>query len=262
MFTETPLLETPLTETAKRAKGTAYYFGVDYHFLHVPLVKLNPAGTRRQDVLVNALHTLDLNPGIAWNEQLSLYVNLPLHVIQLPREAGKFSAGDATVFSRILLGKITDTVPIAIIPQAKLPTGNRSLYLSDSGLGYGALLAVEHDFKALSAAAHIGYMRSEHAIYRQIDYRQRVPAALGFLIPVASNWAVNLEGSGSVPLPIETSQNPGEVYLGARHAYNKELRLQAGLSIGSLNAVSSSDFRAIVALKFTPLQAALAKATP
>ncbi|MGK5085641.1 OmpA family protein [Bdellovibrionota bacterium FG-1] len=104
--------------------------------------------------------------------------------------------------------------------------------------------------------ANAGYQRSTDAIYRELDYRQKIPLSLGANIPLAPRWSVNGEIFGARTLPFNSAQNPSEFYVGARFQASDAVVLHGGASIGAFSDVPSAGYRLLLGLKIEPLSPA------
>jgi outer membrane protein OmpA-like peptidoglycan-associated protein len=240
-----------MNESATTEGEGRYFFGLDYNYLNEPLVELNPTRERRLSTLVDTIQTLDLTAGLDVAGHFSLNATVPVNLVQKYQSAQSFALGDARLFSKIYLVKEGRAFNLSVIPELRLPTGDQALFLSDGSLGFGGMLAAERDFGSFSAVANVGYRQNSGARYREMDYRRRVPMSLGVSVPVTPKWAINGEVAGERILPVNSYQNPGEIYGGARYQLNKDAVLTGGASVGSTNQVSSADYRFLVGLKIT-----------
>lgn len=240
-----------------------YVMGASYIFANDPLVVLDETRTKRMGTTLDSTQTLDVMGGFEWNGLVSGHIAAPLHMVHRPNSANEFAPGDVRLFSKIYVLGRDSLVNVSLIPELRLPTGDKTLMLSDGGMSYGGSVAVEHDFGILSAAANLGYRRSSNAVYESMDYRQKVPVSLGLNIPVDSKWAINTEAAASLIVPFNKYHNPGEIYGGARYLISSGLVASAGASIGAVNGVSSSDVRLQAGLQFSPFsETALAVVKP
>jgi outer membrane protein OmpA-like peptidoglycan-associated protein len=241
-----------LNETATHTPRDSLFFGLDYNFLHEPLVKLIPSRERRLNTLLDHVQTLDATAGLTLLKQFSLNTTVPLHLVKPSRQGQEFALGDIRIFAKAELLQKRLPFHVSIVPELRFPTGDSEHFLSESSLGWGMLLAVEHDLGLFSAVANIGYRYSAKAVFNEMDYRHKIPFSFGVSIPMTSKWAMNAEASSFRTLPLNSYQNPSELYAGLRYEPMEATTLTGGVSAGSTNRVASADFRAIFGLKFTP----------
>lgn len=250
MMTETAIPEYGLdgkTEAYRR-----YFLNVSYNTLNDPLVQLDPTHTMRQATIIDRIQTLDMQAGIELNGRVALGFALPLNLIQRPLQAAAFSPGDTRIFGKIFLNRDRKKVNFALIPEMTLPSGSADLFVSDGTMGAGLLLAAEYDFGNVKVAANTGYRYSGGASYQAMNFKSRIPMALGVTVPVGPRWHINGEIAGTVPLPISRYQNPSELYGGVRYAMNRNFVFHSGLSIGDVTGTGSGDLRFSMGLKFSP----------
>ncbi len=237
-----------------------YLLAVDYNYLHRPLVELDGSRSQRLNTVVSNLQTLDLMPGIEWNGRFSIHAALPMHLVQRTDQPNSFALGDSRLFSKFYLTQNRRPFNVALIPEVRLPTGDKGLFVSSGTVGWGALVALERDFGPVRAAANAGYRNSPGSILREVDNRQRLPLSLGLEIPVSRAWSINTEAAGSLVIPVRRFENTSEYYAGARYQASPELAVFGGGSIGSTTTASSADYRILTGLKFAPF--AVAKTVP
>ncbi|MBC7692906.1 MAG: OmpA family protein [Methylotenera sp.] len=242
-----------MNESAQSEGAGRYFFGLDYNYLNEPLVELNPSRERRLNTLVSGIQTLDLTAGVDLAGLLSLNATVPVSLVRSYQNGQNFALGDARLFSKIYLVRNSRGFNLSFIPEVRLPTGDKALFLSDDSAGYGGMVALDRDFGFLSAVANLGYRRSSGAQFRDMDYRNRLPMSLGVSVPLTQRWAINGEASGQRVLPMDSHQNPGEFYAGAKYRINQDAVVTGGGSVGSTNQVASADYRILFGLKFAPL---------
>lgn len=245
------LTENAISEAFGVNRPVRYSLIANYNYTDDPLVETDPLRTERTDVLVGGLQTLDLMAGIEWNRTVSLNAAIPLHSVQPVGTGSQFALGDARVFAKIFLSRDSKAVNFALVPELRFPTGDQDLYVSDSSLGLGMMLAAEKDFGSFAIAGNIGYRRAENATFRDIDYRQRIPMTLGISLPIGDRWSASGEAHRQVVMPLNRYQNPSEFYAGLVHSLTPEVLATGGLGLGTLGNVSSADFRVLFGLKMT-----------
>ena len=229
-----------------------YFLNVAYNMLNSPLVQLDPTLTTRQQTVVNRLQTVDMAAGVELNGRVGFGLAVPLNMVQMPNQAAAFTPGDMRLFSKIYLTRDRKKVNFALIPEITLPTGSTDLFVSDGSLGGGMLVAAEYDFGGVKAVANAGYRYNGGAQFQDMNFKSRVPMALGVSVPVGPRWNINGEISGNIPLPVSRYQNPSEIYGGVRYAMNNNFVFHSGVSTGDVTGTGSGDFRFSIGLKFSP----------
>ncbi len=232
--------------------GPRLLLGVQYNLLDDALVELNAKRTERTAVVVDAIHTLDISAAVSVRRQLTLALLAPLNLQKATGSAERFGLGDFRVLTKWRLSDDDALVAWTLIPEVRLPTGSRELLLSNGSWGAGLLVAVERDFGDLIASANFGYRHTPGARMGGMDFRNQIPLALGAYLPFSDTWAMNVEAGGAISFPIDQYNNPGELYLGARHQASREVSLVAGFSIGSLSDRGSGDVRFVAGVRFAP----------
>jgi outer membrane protein OmpA-like peptidoglycan-associated protein len=230
-----------------------YYLGFNYNYLNSPLVELNAAGTQRTGTIVDSIQTFNVLAGIEWDGRFQLNVDLPLNLVGMPGSSGQFTAGDIRFFPKIYLNDRGDPVQFAFVPELRLPTGDPTLFASEDGVSYGLSLAIERDFGPLAAAVNFGYRYSPYAQFEDLDYRNRLPMSLSLGVPVTRELSFNAEAAAQVIVPFNKTQNPSELYGGLNYHATREVSLMAGAAVGSFNQTSSSDYRVVTGLRFSPV---------
>lgn len=233
--------------------GRRLFFSANYNWLNDAFIQYNESRTTRTDTLVDGVQTLDLGVGAFLDRNVSLNFSVPLNLVHLPSQGNRFALGDSRLFAKLRLTDDNAIVAVSLMPGLWLPTGDSSLYLTDGSLGVGASVAFERDFGPLRASANLGYRYSSHATFEEINYTQRLPMALGVFIPIDRKWGINTEASGSLPLPLNSFNNPGEVYAGARYQFNRDCTVLTGVSFGGFNSQAGNDVRLSAGIRFSPM---------
>jgi outer membrane protein OmpA-like peptidoglycan-associated protein len=243
-FMEVEGADVPLT--------TRYLLKLNANYLDAPLVELNQNRDKRLGVLVESIKTIEVTGGATVSKNLGLYATVPVHIVKKPNSAEAFGLGDMRFFPKIYITPPSAPTSWALIPEFTFPTGSSGLFVSDREVGYGLILAGERDFGPLTLALNLGYRRAPGAVWRDMDYRSRLPLALGVTIPMSAKWFANLEGSSQLILPFNKYQNPGELYLGVRHQASSDVAITGGVGVGALNSTSSADYRVVFGLTVAP----------
>ncbi len=233
-----------------------FLFGASYNWVNDPFIEMNASRTQRLGTLVESINTLDLLAGVVIAPGASINLNIPVHLTHMSGASYESAMGDMRLFAKFRLTEQDSEVAFTLIPEVRLPTGSTSLFLSDGSVGPGITVAAERDFGTFRVSANIGYRYSSEASFRDLDYSQRLPVALGAYIPISDRWGANGEITGALTLPRNAYQNPGEFYAGARYLINRDTVLTGGASIGALSSERSNDFRAILSLRYSPSSSA------
>lgn len=236
----------PWEEAAANPK---IFFSADYHYAKDPLVVINTTTNRRVNTVVNHIHTTDLALGYFLSPEFSVYGQIPLHLSAVPGGSNQFDIGDSRLAGKYLLTEKGATYAFSIMPELSFPTGNSARFLSDDSFGIGGLLIAENDFGALRVTGNIGYRYNSKARFSNINYKNRIPLALGASVPVARKLAFNAEVSGALALPTGQQQNASEFYLGLNYHPQKHIAAIFGGSVGAFNPASSLDYRIQAALR-------------
>jgi outer membrane protein OmpA-like peptidoglycan-associated protein len=243
----------PLSSQDNPASYRRYFLGFNYNYLNAPLVELDSTQSTRTGTLVDSIQTFNVLAGVEWDGRFSLNADMPLNLVAMPAAANQFTAGDLRLFPKLYLSNTDSVFHVALIPEVRLNTGDPSLFSSEDGVSYGISLAVEKDFGPIVLGANFGYRYSPYATFEDIDYRNRLPMSLSLAIPTSREFAFNLEAASQVLVPFDRSLNPSELYGGINYHVTNEATFQAGASMGSFNASSSSDYRVLAGLRFSPV---------
>ncbi len=226
------------------------FFSADYHYVKEPLVTINTStNTRVGPPLVSSVHTMDLSLGYFFRRETSVYMQAPVHLSRTPDTNRQFDLGDARVSVKHALTDVNADMVFSVMPELYLPTGNSNRFLSDDGLGAGLLFVADKEFSGFRMAANLGFKYSSKALINGIDYRKRVPIGLGFAIPLAKKWVMNLEGTGALAFPTSQRQNASEFYAGLAYHPYKYLTGLLGASLGAFDGAGSSKYRIQAAVR-------------
>jgi len=233
----------------EKAWEPKYFLSADYHYVKDPLVVINTTTNTRVRTLVTNVHTADLALGYFFSAKTSIYAQLPVHMSNVPGSNSQFDLGDSRLSLKQALTDIGERTVFSIMPELYVPTGNAGRFLSDDGVGVGALLIADREFDGFRMAANLGFRYSSKAAITGIDYKYRIPIALGAAIPIAKKWLLNLEASGALALPTSQRQNASEFYLGTSYHPYKYLAAILGASLGAFDGAGSSKYRLQAAVR-------------
>ena len=127
MLTENAMPDKPDGEPAHRYRR--YMLGVNYSYLHDPLVVLNEARTARVATLIDGIQTMDLHAGFDYSGFFSINVGLPMHIVTRPAQAAAFTLGDTRLYSKIHVWRGQLPFDLVFIPEVILPTGSQDLFV-------------------------------------------------------------------------------------------------------------------------------------
>lgn len=223
-----------------------------YNYVEDPLVSVSPDGTERTGTLIEGINALHMGVGYQASNRFLIGLSSFAGNVWLPTREGRWAMGDTKLMFKYRMTKNYSRDSFAIIPEFELPTGDNELFMSNSGLGVGVKLAYEHDYEFMQLTANLGYMGNKKAKTKNIDYRNRLMMALGVHVPINDKWSAIGEGTTTRTMPFNSSQNPGEFYLGGRYRPNGNISINTGVSLGNLDSFGSSDFRILAGIKFTP----------
>ena len=229
------------------------FFQAEYHFLNDALVELTSDRSSRVGTLVNSIHALELGSFAQLFRDFSFGATTSIALVSPANGGAQTALGDTRLLGKLkLLGADKSPFSVAFIPELRLPTGNRSLFMTNDSVGFGGLIAVERDFGDFRISANTGYRNASNAVFQNIDYRQQVPLALGMLYSFTDRWALDVEGVGALSFPPDNSNNPAELYAGFRHAMNPDAALVGGIGVGSWDGNGAGNIRVVLGLKLTP----------
>ncbi len=244
-----------LTASDPAANQRKYYISTQYNFLNDPMVTVSEQRDVRENTIISSFHTLDIGVGIYTSQKSMIAITLPLNVVHMPDQPNQFALGDTRLQYKFRMTDDNEPLSVSMIPELKLPTGNRNLFLSNNTLAGGVLFALEHDFGGPRMTINFGARHSPGALYQGLDYRTQLPGGLGLYFPLGPKWALNTEVNGALSLPMTDFTNPGELYIGLRHEPSSSLSFNGGASIGSFNPNNSGNLRILFGIKFSPADA-------
>lgn len=225
------------------------FFSANYNYVKSPLVVINTNTNTRTKVVVDNVHTTDLALGYFLSPGVSVYGQLPLHLSTMGAETNHFGIGDGRTAAKISLTDRAAPLSFSLMPELTFPTGDRTRFLSDDSFGAGMLLLAENDFGNFRLTGNLGYRYANAARVRGIDYRNRIPLAIGAAIPLTRKLLLNGEVSGSLSLPTSQQQNPSEFYLGLNYHPKRHLATIVGASVGTFDRENSLDYRLQAAVR-------------
>jgi outer membrane protein OmpA-like peptidoglycan-associated protein len=237
-------------------KERKFYLSTHFNWVNDPLVEYDATHTVRTQTLVDSISTLELGGGLYLNKRLSLFAYLPVNSVNLITSGYRFGFGDARFLIKYRVTDDDAFIAVSVIPEIWMPTGDASLFLTDGSIGLGAKLAFEHEFGkgGTRLALNVGYRYTPDGQYLDLNYSNRVPLALGLFVPFTRQWGGNLEVTGSLVLPGNSVNNPGEAYAGLRYQPFRDVAFLAGASLGAFNNASAgADIRASGGLRFSPM---------
>lgn len=219
------------------------YLNLGYHFVDNPLVEYDRTTLERYAVPVDGIHSMQ--SAISYRQdKRSAHLFVPLHAVKKEGKGYLQALGDFRLAGKMeVLRSQDDSRAFSVLTEAILPTGDKNLFISNGSFGFGMRLSVEQDFKLLTAAVNFGFTAYSEARYRDIDYRRQFPFALGASMPVSRVVAMNAEFFQTFTIPRGQSQNPGELFLGAKWLSPWQGLVTGGLSVGQFDFTRSNDLR-------------------
>jgi outer membrane protein OmpA-like peptidoglycan-associated protein len=226
-----------------------YFAGADYHYVKDPLVVIDTTTNTRVRTLVNSVHTLDLGGGYFVNPGLSIYAQVPIDYTNIDGAGSQLGLADSRLAAKIALNDVSAPLNFALMAELDVPTGSKTRFTSDAGIGAGLLLIAENDFGSFRMTGNVGLRYSPNAQFTGIDYRKRIPIGLGVAIPITRKWVFNVEGNGALAFPTSQKQNASEFYGGLNYAQKKYLNWLFGAAIGAFNQSGSAEYRLQAAVR-------------
>ena len=230
-----------------------FLFVSSYNYTKNPLVETNSEKTEKINVLVERFNTLNLGGSYKFGQKYSLGVQTFASELKGASISNSQTVlGDTTISFKTLVANYGGTTQFAIMPSLKLPTGNKEKFTGDGQIGAGITGILESDFSLFSTSLNLGYKYNKSATYRSMDYGQMALASLGLSVPLPYQTSVSAELTSALALKKSDGSNPGEVSFSARHQYNKQVGLWAGVGVGNLDKWNSNDFNGFIGLRWTP----------
>ena len=134
------------------------YFGsANYSYVKDPLVVIDTTANTRVNTLVNSVHSLELAGGYFFSPETSIYAEIPVTYSNLPSSGGAVGLADSRLAAKFALNDVSKPLTFALMPELELPTGDKARFLSDNGVGLGALLIAENNFGSFRMTGNLGY---------------------------------------------------------------------------------------------------------
>lgn len=238
------------TLTKQSLPNETLIFSGYYNYVEDPVVYTNADRTERRGTMIEGINALHYGIGYQTSTRFMIGVSSFAANVYMPNREGEWTNGDTKVMAKYRLTGNHARDSFALIPQIDLPTGDESKFVGNAGLGAGLKLAYERDFGKFQVNANLGYMHNNKAIYRDLDYRRKMLVALGAFIPLNDQWGIVSEGT--MARTFKKYQNPGEVYIGGRYQHNRNISINAGVSVGDTGSIGASEFRLIAGVKYIP----------
>jgi len=245
VFTEDALMD-------MRFGDSGWVVGASYDYLKDALVKTNADHSRETGVVISSLQTLESVVTYRANRRLMFGLSAPFHMVQPVGTSNRFALGDIKPFIKYrLTPSDTASTAVAMMIESALPTGQPDYYLSDQSLVAGLRFIVEQQISRLNLAVNAGvrYAYNSQVSGQDLSYKTRIPLSFSALYSFGPRWAINGEVGGSLNLPANQLQNPGEGYLGGQFFPVKNLMLSAGGGVGNVTGVGSNDYRIVAGMR-------------
>lgn len=193
-----------------------------YQYFHHPL-----AYDQQEDgsgSLVPGVHSFNIAGEYSASLRTSVGLELPAHQLNFGSQGDSFALGDLRAFSKIRLSP-----GFALIPSVYVPTGNRSVLLSNPNGGAGLTLAAERKLGRVIANINAGADYFPGASYAGVDYALQPFGGAGISYPFSDRWSLQLEGVGRMM----DRTLMGDVYLGGRVKAGQDRSFTFGGSLAS-----------------------------
>ena len=234
------------------APAAPWNVGLNYHYADHPLEEYDSSNTQRTRILVNGIHTLELNAGYlarGW----AVGVETQIHEVSIPGQTSQAALGDSRVQGKVGVWESADGLTgFTLIPEVYLPSGNANNFVSNHSFGGAFRLSFEKDFAWIRAALNLGFrFYAQDAQFRDLDYRKQLPWSAAVFVPITESWGANLEFYQAVVIPRTALENPGELYAGAKLKVGLQGVAHLGVSIGQTDFDRSDDFRIHAGLQWS-----------
>lgn len=243
-------MQTEDTLTNHSLPNETLIYSAYYNYVKDPLVVTTPDRSEKIRSMVSGINALHYGVGYQASNRFLVGISSFAANVYLPNEQARWAMGDSKLIGKYRLTGDNVKDSFALIPELELPTGDQELFVSNKGLGTGLKLAYEKDLGFMRITLNTGYLYNSQAVYRDLDYRNRLNLAAGAHVPLNDQWGIITEGTTT--RTFRRYQNPGEVYVGARYEYSQDLAINAGTSIGNIGGIGSSEFRLLAGLKWVP----------
>jgi outer membrane protein OmpA-like peptidoglycan-associated protein len=230
-----------------------YLFNAAFDYVKVPL-SIERNGQRIDEIVKNQT---SLHLGGSYRLKKNLLFGVRSRVTQLKTDAGSGTFLGDTFLESVWKFYQNQKTAYALHPKLTLPTGSSQYTTQNHKVGAYLGLNIERKFDWFQAALNLGYSQQPGATlnfgsnFSEIDYKQSVFTAIGFLFPIKEKWSANLEAYRYTQM--KGTQHPNEIYAGLRHQSTQSLATFAGVSSGGGHIDgSSNDYRISVGVKFYP----------
>lgn len=227
-----------------------------YHFAENPMVEYSRSSGTRLGTVVDGIHTLALSASLQRPNWIG-FIETQVHLVNLV-SVGTYRPvlGDTRLAAKFPVTEFEeDKMRLAVLPELWIPTGSTRYLVSNGGGGIGVKGALERDFGGFRGAINLGLRAFTHGVYRDIDYRLQLPWAIGSVIPLDADSAINAELTQALNAFPSSGQNPGELYVGYRRRFqlgsegNSAIGT-AGASVGQFDFDAANPYRLQIGIQF------------
>jgi outer membrane protein OmpA-like peptidoglycan-associated protein len=253
-------LKTLVVEDALRSDGEfnlsrPLMWRANYSFVDDPLLEVNPSSTSQTGRVVQSLSALDLGGTYYIRSKYSLGFSTSFNRVKTIN-GNDSSIGDSWLSLKYRFSERSDQA-WAVMPFINLPTGQEKYFTSDGSLGGGFLFIFEKNYHILDLFVNLGYSYNNDAKFRNINLRNRVISQLGVNIHLWEKIDLNLEWKSQFGMPLDSNQNPAEIYGGVLYKASRYTNLFAGVGLGGYdfsgsNNTHSNDVRVYAGIKWLP----------
>jgi outer membrane protein OmpA-like peptidoglycan-associated protein len=237
--------------------------------------------------LIKNAQVLNLGVGYLINSNLQIGIELPIESLTTEDQGvapinssldgtSTTGLGDLRLFANWNFLN-TEYVSMSVIPTLYLPTGfyaangyyaksatcsncePTTIGASWASYGAGVKIALENMNKYFTTSINFGIDHHPEAFiegkkngstYKKVNFETQYPVAIGFFVPVAKSFGINLEGTtNSISNVHNEYTHPGEALVGVRYWPQPDIATHLTVGTGSLENIGGNDPRFILGVK-------------
>ena len=233
----------------------SFYAGLGVSYARNPLVLNFPEEDGREEVIVGSQLSTRLLGGYNIKGKVRLDLELPVYPSVTVLDSTTFAMGDIRLAATVPLVTYDENgVGLAIVPWIEAPTGSKDAYLSDGGVGGGAMVAVGGQHGRFGWVVDGG---ADLAGRTDLDPTLAIGSNLrsigGLHYRLADDFLVGAEVDATVTLLNQFgpwNANSVQAHLYATYLNPTGLVATLGGGSGVLAGVGSPDFRVVMALAY------------
>ncbi len=257
-------------------------FQLHFNTVQDPLVRKTQSNLKQVDTIVSNLSSVHLGGAVYLSKNLLVglqtYYGFLEYEYFTPGSAINSTKleGSTSAFSDIILDLkwrflSKERYSLALMPFLRIPTGSGEIpvrifspsssnfqdishkVLSEDSWGLGGRFIFEKYFDFMNLVINLGYQHADKAILGELDLRSKISLGVGGYIPLSSKVGVNLEWLRYFSLPLNSNQNPNELFVGLSAGITKRVVVFGGAALGNfLTDDDGNDFRISAGVKFSP----------